>query len=279
MTDQPPGNPIAAVFDAASATYDRVGVDFFQPIADQLLGHLDPRPGERALDVGCGRGAVLFPLGRAVAPDGSAVGIDVSEQMVAATAAEAASLGLDVDVRVGDAVIGDDVGELDLVASSLVLFFLPDPVAALRSWHDHLVDGGRVGTSTFGPYNEEWQQVDAVLTAYRPAAVRDPRATDTTSPFASDAGVEGLFTSAGITGVVTHTSTVEVRFRDEDHWYEWSWSVGQRGMWQQVPEDRLQAVKDEAYGKLQGCRDGAGRIGFDQQVRFTLGRRGHPRTG
>jgi hypothetical protein len=32
-------------------------------------------------------------------------------------------------------------------------------------------------------------------------------------------------------------------------------------------------MKEEAYRRLQDCRDEAGRIGFDQVVRFTYGRR------
>ena len=275
----PPENPVAALFDRAAATYDRVGVDFFQPIADQLLTHLAAQPGERALDVGCGRGAVLFPLARAVAPAGTAMGLDASEKMVEATAAEAAALGLDVDVRVGDAVLGDDAGTFDVVASSLVLFFLPDPLRALASWHEHLAEGGRVGAATFGPYDEAWGRVDAVLSPHRAPTVNDPRGTGATSPLASDAGVEGLFRDAGFDDVVTRTSVVDVRFRDEDQWYEWSWSVGQRGMWERIPEEDRAAVRAEAAERMQACRDEQGRIGFRQTTRFTLGRRGRPRTG
>lgn len=274
-----PENPVAALFDRAAPTYDRVGVDLFQPIADGLLAHLSPEPGERALDVGCGRGAVLFPLARAVAPNGSAVGVDASPKMVEATAAQAADLGLAVDVRVGDAVLGDDVGELDMIASSLVLFFLPDPGRALASWRAHLADGGRVGVSTFGPFDESWKAVDAVLTPHRPPTVQDPRVTGPDSPFASDAGVETLFSDAGFVDVETHTSVVDVRFRDEDQWYEWSWSVGQRGMWERIPEEERPAVRAEAVARMQACRDADGRIGFAQTTRFTLGRRGRRRTG
>lgn len=35
-------NPVAGVFDRAAATYDGVGVEFFQPIASELLARLDP---------------------------------------------------------------------------------------------------------------------------------------------------------------------------------------------------------------------------------------------
>ncbi|WP_425489880.1 class I SAM-dependent methyltransferase [Nocardioides ungokensis] len=40
----------------------------------------------------------------------------------------------------------------DLVAASLVLFFLPDPVRALRRWAGLLEPGGRVGAATFRPW-------------------------------------------------------------------------------------------------------------------------------
>ena len=51
---------VAAVFDGAAETYDRVGVDLFQPIAARLVEELQPRAGERVVDMGCGRGAVLL---------------------------------------------------------------------------------------------------------------------------------------------------------------------------------------------------------------------------
>lgn len=269
MTDAP--SPLVGVFDRAASRYDRVGVDFFQPIADGLLSQLAPQPGERALDVGCGRGAVLFPLARSVQPGGTATGIDLSEAMVAATRAEASALGIDVDVRVGDAGLAGDIGQFDLVASSLVVFFLSDPSAAVASWRAHLVDGGRVGISTFGPYSEEWRQVDQLLERYRPPQLRDPRATTAESPFASDAGVEALVRDVGFRDVRTVSTTIPVRFADEDQWYDWSWFVGQRALWERMSDEERVATRDATYERLQACRDVDGRIGFDQVVRYTLG--------
>jgi ubiquinone/menaquinone biosynthesis C-methylase UbiE len=159
---------IAALFDSVADTYDAVGVDLFQPVAAGLVRALEPRPGERALDVGCGRGAVLFPLAEAVTNSGSVTGIDLAPRMVEATAADVARAGLSwVDVVVGDATApAVPPSSFDVVASSLVLFFLPDPLEALRAWREALVDGGRIGVSTFGAYDEQWRdEVEAVCSA------------------------------------------------------------------------------------------------------------------
>lgn len=265
---------VSGIFDRVADTYDQVGVDFFGPIARRLVGELDPRPGERALDVGCGRGAVLFELARAVGPAARPTGIDLSPRMVAAVAADADAAGLPVDVRVADAESPPfDPGSFDLVTSSLVLFFLPDPAEALRAWRVLLVPGGRLGVSTFGEFSSRWKAVDAVFGRYVPPQLRDARTTGRTGPFASDAGVEGLLRNAGFDDVRTVTADIAVQFDDPDHWYRWSWSVGQRAMWEAVPEDQRETVRAAAYDVLQSQRDDDGQIGFEQRVRFTLGRR------
>jgi ubiquinone/menaquinone biosynthesis C-methylase UbiE len=263
---------ITGVFDRAAATYDQVGVDFFKPIAARLVDALAPRPGERILDVGCGGGAALLPLGRATGPAGSVTGIDLSPAMVEVARAAAQQAGLTADVRVGDASEPDlPAASYDVVCASLVLFFLPDPLAALRKWRELLVEGGRLGISTFGAYTSEFKEVDAVFAPYLPPAMRDARTTGKAGPFSSDEGVEQLMAEAGLTDLRTVRSSISVRFADQDHWYRWSWSTGQRGMWELVPPDELEAVRAAAYAALEGCRDADGRIGFDQDVRLTLG--------
>lgn len=280
MTDPAsPFDPVAEVFDAVADTYDNVGVEFFRPIARRLVDELAPRPGERALDVGCGRGAVLFPLAEAVAPGGAVTAIDVAPLMVAATAADVAAAAFDpdhvrVEVRRGDAMAPDvDPGSVDLIASSLVLFFLPDPAAALVAWRRLLADGGRVGVATFGTHSETWHAVDGVFAPYLPTGLPDPRNMTADTPLGSDAGMEQLLAGAGFTDVRTISWTTSLRFDDADHWHRWSWSVGQRRMWLLVPEDERPAVRARAAEHLEATRDASGRIGFDQVIRYTLARR------
>lgn len=262
---------IADVFDQASLTYDNVGIEFFKPIARTLVSALAPQRGERALDVGCGRGAVLFPLAEAIGPSGRVTGIDLSTLMIEATQADVAARQLRAEVVLGDAQSPKFPPQsFDTVAASLVLFFLPDPLGALRTWHALLVDGGRVGVSTFGPNSPTWQAVDQVFDPYVLPSTVGPRTTGKAGPFSSDAGMEQLLVDAGFTEVTTRTMTLPVRFADKDQWHRWSWSTAQRRVWLAVPEAERDQVRAAAYARLEGCRDVGGRIGFDQVIRFTV---------
>lgn len=271
MTTAPAG--IAGVFDRAAYTYDAVGVPWFGPIAQGLVDELAVQPGERVLDVGCGRGAALVPLAEATGPTGHVLGIDLSPRMVALTAEDVRDLP-HVEVRVADACApGLSGASYDVIASSLVLFFLPDPAGAVQTWADLLVDGGRLGVATFGPQDDRWKPVDALFTPYLPPAMLDARTSGQRGPFASDEGVEQLLRGAGLADVRTAHRTVEAVFTGPEQWLEFSWSHGQRAMWEAVPVEEHPAVTRQVTELLAGFVDTDGRLGFSQDVRYTLGRR------
>lgn len=260
---------ITGVFDRAAPTYDGVGVELFGPVAQLLVDALEVRAGERVLDIGCGRGAVLL---RAARLAGKADGLDLSSVMAQAARDGAAQQGLTVDVLVDDAVAPDrPAGSYDVVASSLVLFFLPDPAAALRTWRELLAAGGRLGVTTFGAVGQAWRELDAALMAHAPAQVKDARTSGAVGPFASDEGVEQLLAGAGLRDVRTVSTTVPVRFTDPDHWYRWTWSVGQRVAWEAVPDRDRPTLREGLEQLLEAARLPDGQLGFDQVVRATLG--------
>jgi SAM-dependent methyltransferase len=96
-----------------------------------------------AIDVGSGPGNVTAALGRAAGPDGLAIGVDISEAMLArAVAAEAsANVGF---VR-ADAQHLPLRGEIaDAVVSMAALQLIPEPGAALREMVRVLKPGGRL---------------------------------------------------------------------------------------------------------------------------------------
>ena len=152
-----------------------------------------------------------------------------------------------------------------------MIFFLPDPGAALRSWRGLLVRGGRLGISTFGPRDQAWEDLDSIFRPYLPAHLLDARTSGDSGPFATDRGVEDLLTAAGFAHVRTAGLEVSVTFEDPAQWRTWSWSHGQRAMWESVPEADREQVMATAAGHLDAARGPDGCITLTQQVRLTLG--------
>lgn len=264
---------IETLFDQLSDVYDPVDVPFFQPIAAGLVELLAPRPGERVLDLGCGKGAATLPLAVAVGPAGAVTAVDIAAGMIDALDRAVTDHHLtQVTTHRADVSDPDPAwGTFDIVAASLVLFFLPDPLLTLRRWTARVAGGGRIGISTFGPQDEVWRAIDALFLPYLPQQVLDARTTGAAGPFADDAGVEQLFTAAGIVQVRTATSPVTIAFDDAEQWHRWSLTTGQRQMWQRIPADEQPTVLDRAAALLETARGAGGRVELVQQVRYTLG--------
>ncbi len=270
---------VAAMFDAIADTYDTVAVPWFGPIAAGLVDCVAPRPGERALDLGTGRGAALWPLAARVAPGGSVTGLDISQQMIEATRADATARrgadGVDaITLVVGDAGAPDLAdGSFDLAVASLVLFFLPDPPSALRAWRSLLVAGGRLGISTFADRDRAWEDLDDVFTPYLPPALLDARTSGSRGAFASDEGVARLLAEGSFVDIATMTVGLPVHFDDVEQWRAWTWSHGQRSHWLAVPVEARGDVLAEATRRLAPVLDEGGGFTLTQQVRYTTGRR------
>jgi ubiquinone/menaquinone biosynthesis C-methylase UbiE len=264
---------VTAVFDMVAEDYDQSGVSFFQPIAEQLATALDAQPGESAVDVGCGRGAVTLRLAGAVGSDGLVTAVDVAPAMVSLTreAAERAGLG-HVNVEVMDATAPTlPEGSFDVLASSLVLFFLPEPDAALARWLRLLRPGGRAGVTTFGAQDDTWHAIDALFRPYLPPEMLDARTSGSSGPFASDAAMEELMRASGAADVRTVRQDLPVRFADTAQWRAFTMSTGQRAMWRFVPEAERPALLAAATELLDAARDETGAIVLHQDVRHTLG--------
>jgi ubiquinone/menaquinone biosynthesis C-methylase UbiE len=109
-------------------------------------------PGEKVLDVACGTGLITLPAADAVGPNGRVVGTDISQGMVDAAGAIAASRGLNhVRFARADAESLDfDDGEFDAALCALGLMYVPDPVAALSQQRRVLGDGGRAVQAVWG---------------------------------------------------------------------------------------------------------------------------------
>jgi ubiquinone/menaquinone biosynthesis C-methylase UbiE len=255
---------IGQLFDALAAGYDQSGVAFFGPVADRLVEVLDPQPGERCLDVGCGRGGVARRVADRVGSQGEVLGIDLSPEMVRLASLEVPTARF----QVGDAMAPPGDG-WDLVSAGLVLFFLPDPTAALSLWRSRLRRRGRVGVTTVGPQPQALRGIDEVLEPFGPAL--DPHTLEIMEQCRTDAGVEQLLTAAGYVDVRSTTAPLSTVFADEDQWFAFSRST--RRAWNAIPEDQLADVRARCEAQLESARRPDGAFEVVQDVRVTTGRR------
>lgn len=107
---------------------------FVPALAAQVVALLDPRPGERILDLGCGDGVVTAQL---VAAGATVLGVDADAAMLAA----AAERGLDVARIDGQAL--PFAAEFDAVFTNAALHWMPDQAAVAAGVFRALKPGGR----------------------------------------------------------------------------------------------------------------------------------------
>jgi len=262
----------AGMFDHLSSSYDQTGVPFFSVIAEGLVARLAPASGERALDMGAGRGAATFPLARAVGAEGQVDAVDIAPGMVELTRQAVRDAGLDqVRVLLGDAADPSlDSDAYDLIASSLVLFFLPEPQRSLERWVELLRPGGRLGVSTFRPWRGVWRGIEEIFEGYLEHTGR-PSTTSMPEVFRTDEGVAGLLSGAGMLEVRTEVVTFVVPFADTEEWRLWSLGTAMRGLWMRAPEDSHPEILHRVDELLEQARGADGRIGLEVDLRYTLG--------
>ncbi len=134
-----PQNPSAQEWNSSRYA---ANARFVSDLGQAVFDLLNPQPGERILDLGCGDGALTAKL---VAAGAQVVGVDASEDMVAA----ARKLGL--DARVMDAYHLAFDGEFDAVFSNAAMHWMKhDPDAVLHGVARALKPGGHFVTEMGG---------------------------------------------------------------------------------------------------------------------------------
>lgn len=256
---------VIGVFDEAATSYDSVGVDFFTPMGAELVRRAAIRPGEHVLDVGCGRGAVLLAAAAATGAGGRVVGTDLAPHMVELTAAATAHLP-HVSVRLGDAQApAFEPATFDVVTAGLVLFFLPDPPAALAAHRRLLRPGGRLAFSSFAAFDPRYLAAMKALAAH-------------TAKPEWQLPAPGLFrTAATIRAALAAYSDVRITefsqvstFAGSAQFMSWLASHAGRELVRAIPAERLAAATAAAEAELAGARAGDGSIQLTTTVRIVV---------
>jgi SAM-dependent methyltransferase len=233
-------------FDVSADAYTRFMGRYSEPLAVRFADLADVRPGRRALDVGCGPGALTAELVRRLGPDAVSA-VDPSERFAAAVRARCP--GADVRVAAAERLPFGE-GVFDLSLAQLVVHFMADPVAGLREMARVTRPGGLVTACVWdhagggGPLTAFWQAVREL----------DPGARDESGLAGASAGdLARLFEQAGLTGADTTSLAVVVRHATFDDWWEpFTLGVGPSGAYVvSLAADHRSALRDRC-GDLLG---------------------------
>lgn len=219
-------------FDVSAQAYTEFMGRYSEPLAEQFVEFAGVSLGQRALDVGCGPGALTARLvDRLGAPAVSA--LDPSAPFVEA----ASSRFPGVHVQQGSAEhlpYADD--EFDVVLAQLVVHFMTDPVAGLCEMARVTRPGGTVAASVWdhgtdrGPSSLFWRAATEV----------DPRAPGEAKRAGSRQGQLGeLARRAGLHDVAEDSLTVRVGYGSFEEWWQpYTYGVGPAGAYAAGLDDR-----------------------------------------
>jgi SAM-dependent methyltransferase len=217
---------------AAQETLDRM----FAGFETMLAGAVAEGNATDVLDVGCGTGATTLAVARRVGDAGAAVGIDLSEPMLARARERAGTLPATF-VR-GDAGTHPfPPAGFDRIVSRFGVMFFADPVAAFANLRAAARTGAELDAFAWrgpadNPFMTTAERAAAPFLAEMPA--RDPRApgqfafadADRVSRILSDSGWRGIaiepadvacsFPVAGLVPFLTRLGPVGLALRDAD---------------------------------------------------------------
>jgi len=200
-------------FAVAADAYDRFMGRYSRSLAPQFADLAGVRAGQRALDVGCGPGALTTELvGRLGA--GAVVAADPSEPFV--EAARRRHPGVRVAPARAEQLPFED-GAFDVALAQLVVHFMSDPVAGLAEMRRVTRDGGMVAACVWdhaggkAPLSPFWRAV----------AELDPDAHDESGlPGAREGQLAALFASAGIEEVEDDALWLHAEHASFEEWWE-----------------------------------------------------------
>lgn len=179
-----------------------------KPFADAAIALADAKPGERALDIGCGCGDTTLVLADKVGLEGRAIGLDISGPMIARANERAAAVET-MGLPCPGFVLGDassyafKPAQTDLLFSRFGVMFFSDPTAAFANMRGALRPGGRTAFICWQPMalNDFFMVPTAAALTVLPAPEAPP--ADAPGPFAfgDKDRLNRVLTDAGFSGI------------------------------------------------------------------------------
>ncbi|MBX3092648.1 MAG: methyltransferase domain-containing protein [Cryobacterium sp.] len=210
-------------FDIPAEAYDRFMGRYSRLLSVKFADFAGIHTGQRALDVGCGPGALTAELVCRLGAE-SVIAIDPSASFV--TAARERQPHVDIrEAVVEDLPFPDDC--VDVALAQLVVHFLTDPVKGLTEMQRVVRSGGIVAADVWDFVGERAPH----STFWHAARTLDPAISDESQlPGAHEGSLSELFAAAGLGDIVEVALELSVQHRDfEEWWTPYTGGVGPAG--------------------------------------------------
>jgi ubiquinone/menaquinone biosynthesis C-methylase UbiE len=191
-------------------------------INHRLVADARLRPGMRVLDLGSGTGYPALLAGEVVGPQGSVVGIDLAESMLAVATRKAKAFGMQhVAFRTGDATaLPFDAASFDAVISRFCLMFLPEIPKALKDVVRVLKPGGYIAAAVWSvPDKNPFLRIPMdVIKAISPLPPPDPEAPGIFR-LAKPGDMKGMMEGAGLTALSEEEFLADVTYATAEEFF------------------------------------------------------------
>ena len=240
---------VVAVYDAAAATYNRVGPSFFLHFGKRLASVTGILPGSDVLDLATGTGAAVVPAAAVVGPEGRVVGIDLSSGMINRARAEIRHRGIEhAHVLVADADhLPFPDQSFDVVSCSFAIFLFLSLSRPIAESHRVLRSSGRIGFVYSAGEDSEWRWYEQLISRYRPKA---SLGTERYRP----QDVEAALSEAGFKDVSTTVEVHQLTFANAAEFWGWAWSHGDRAVLESLTGSTVEFERElfEQFGRRAG---------------------------
>lgn len=248
--------------------------EFFVPAlfgewASRVVDAAGIKTGERVLDVACGTGVLSRAVLDRVGPDGSVVGLDPNQGMLAVAHRKANQI--EWHEGVAESLPFED-SRFDAVVSQFGLMFFEDRKKALREMTRVLRPAGRYAVAVWGALEETPGYAE--MTKLLDRLFGERAAGELQAPFSlgDTATLRSIFTEAGLAGAQVDTIVGKARFPSIRSWVYTDikgWTLADM-----IDDDQFEALAKEAEEALQQFVTPSGSVEFRSPAHIVSGRKG-----